>query len=367
MSETGYNVSNSSLISSENATEFETAESPPLKLAHDILIVFILVSIMFGMGCHITWLEIWSHLKKPIGLVIGMASQFFLIPLLAFSLIKICGLQSFYATGMMILSCCPGGSTSNVITYFCDGDVSLSVAMTTWSTIIALGMMPFNLWVYGHGIDTGEVTVPYWKLALSLIMITLPLGIGMVVKMKLPKVAPYFTKIGSYSGFAVILVVQIMEVFIFPDIFESVPFTLYIAEVIMPSTGIALGVVFGWIFRQTWPVSRTIGIESGFQNVGTALTVISLSFPFEVQKEVLLFPALYGFCMLSVGFLMALLFNIYKRFFQKKSGVVTDETIDKSQQSEITEMKDNDVKGVDNPEFVSDPELQHDKISHVTQ
>ncbi|XP_013775881.1 solute carrier family 10 member 6-like, partial [Limulus polyphemus] len=307
---------------------------------------------------------IWGHLKKPVGLVIGMASQFFLIPLLAFSLIKICGLNSLYATGMMILSCCPGGSTSNVITYFCDGDVSLSVAMTTWSTIIALGMMPFNLWVYGHGIDTGEVSVPYWKLALSLVMITLPLAIGMIVKAKLPKVAPYFTKIGSYSGFAVILVVQIMEVFIFPDIFKNVPFTLYIAEVIMPSAGIILGIVFGWIFHQPWPLSRTIGIESGFQNVGTALTVISLSFPFEVQKEILLFPALYGFCMLSVGFIMVLIFKTYKRLFRKKPSSVTDEPLDKSQQSEeITEMKDNDLKGVDNPEFVCDPELQDDKTS----
>ncbi|XP_076373281.1 ileal sodium/bile acid cotransporter-like [Tachypleus tridentatus] len=338
------NFFNASLINNENVTEFEEKHAPPLKRAHDILIVFILLFIMFGMGCHITLSEIWSHLKKPIGLVIGMASQFFLIPLLAFSFVKICGMGALYATGIMISSCCPGGSSSNMITYFCGGDVSLSVAMTTWSTIIALGMMPLNLWIYSHGIDTGTVIIPYWKMAVSLIIIVLPLAFGMLLKVKLPKVAPIFTKLGSYSGFGIILIVQIMEVFIFPDIFDDVPTSLYIAEVLMPSGGIFLGAVFGRIFRQPWHICRTIGIEAGFQNIGTALTVISLSFPFSLQRYILLFPALYGFSMMCVGILMAVFFQIYKRFSRRKSKNVTDEALEETLNLETTEKTENNIE-----------------------
>ncbi|XP_013774432.1 solute carrier family 10 member 6-like [Limulus polyphemus] len=287
---------------------------------------------------------IWSHLKKPIGLAIGMASQFFLIPLLAFSFVKICEIHALYATGMMIVSCCSGGSSSNMITYFCEGDVSLSVAMTTCSTIIALGMMPFNLWIYSHGIDTGAVTIPYWKMAVSLIIILLPLAFGMILKVKLPKVAPIFTKLGSYSGYGIILIIQVMELFIFPDIFDDAPFTLYIAALVMPSGGIILGIVCGRIFRQSWTICRTIGIEAGFQNVGTALTVISLSFPFKIQREVILFPALYGFSMMCAGFLMAILFQIYKRFSRRKSENVTDGALKEALHLEITEKTENDIE-----------------------
>jgi predicted Na+-dependent transporter len=76
-----------------------------------------------------------------------------------------------------------------------------------------------------------------------------------------------------------------MEVLIFPDIFNDVPYTIYLAEIILPVMGLSLGYFAASIFQLKHSVRRTIAIEAGVQNVGTALTIISLSFPFEVRKD----------------------------------------------------------------------------------
>jgi predicted Na+-dependent transporter len=76
-----------------------------------------------------------------------------------------------------------------------------------------------------------------------------------------------------------------LEVIIFPDIFHDVSYTIYLAEIILPVMGLSLGYFAASIFRLKHSVRRTIAIEAGVQNVGTALTIISLSFPFEVCKE----------------------------------------------------------------------------------
>ena len=85
------------------------------------------------------------------------------------------------------------------------------------------------------------------------------------------------------AGFAIIVVCQTLEVFIFPDIFNDVPSALYLAEFLLPLLGLFLGFGAASIFGLAYPIRRTIAIEAGIQNVGTALTIITLSFPFEVS------------------------------------------------------------------------------------
>ena len=95
-------------------------------------------------------------------------------------------------------------------------------------------------------------------------------------------------QVGSVAGFAIIVVCQTLEVFIFPDIFNDVPAVLYVAEFLLPLLGLALGFGAASLFRLEYPIRRTIAIEAGIQNVGTALTIITLSFPFEVSARVCL-------------------------------------------------------------------------------
>uniref|UniRef100_G3MRQ5 Uncharacterized protein n=1 Tax=Amblyomma maculatum TaxID=34609 RepID=G3MRQ5_AMBMU len=292
---------------------------PLIKVIHDWLIVGILVSIMFGMGCHVKLAELWAHLRRPFGVAVGMLCQFVMMPLLAFGLLTAMRLNGLYAIGMLIMACCPGGTVSNVFAYFVDGDVPLSIAMTLCSTVLAMGMMPVNMLLYGHYVDTGDIVVPYSKMAMSLVFISLPAGLGMLFNWLCPRLAPYVTKLASTFGGMLIVATQIMEVFIFPDIFHDIPAVLYAATVIMPAAGMLFGYLISWLFRRPDAVRKTIAIESGIQNVGTALTIVSLSFHFQEQKQALLFPWLYGFTMIGLSFILCGAYAIYKKFCARSS------------------------------------------------
>lgn len=302
-----------------NGSSLDGAAYPLIKKIHDWMIVGVLVSIMFGMGCHIKVSELWAHLRRPFGVAVGMLCQFVMMPLLAFGLLTAMRLSGLYAIGMLIMACCPGGTVSNVFAYFVDGDVPLSIAMTLCSTVLAMGMMPVNMLLYGHYVDTGDIVVPYSKMAMSLVFISLPAGLGMLFNKFCPRASPYVTKVASSLGGLLIVVTQIMEVIIFPDIFSDTPTVLYAATVAMPAAGMMLGYLISWVFRRPDAVRKTIAIESGIQNVGTALTIVSLSFKFREQREALLFPWLYGFTMIFLSFILCIVYQIYKKFCSRSS------------------------------------------------
>lgn len=69
--------------------------------------------------------QLWNHLKRPFGILVGMFCQFIMMPLIAFGLLSVMKLSGLYAIGMLIVACCPGGTVSNIFAYFCDGDVPL--------------------------------------------------------------------------------------------------------------------------------------------------------------------------------------------------------------------------------------------------
>lgn len=297
-----------------NDTVADASGTPLIKKVHDGMIVAILVTIMFAMGCHIKLLELWNHLKRPFGILVGMFCQFIMMPLIAFGLLSVMKLSGLYAIGMLIVACCPGGTVSNIFAYFCDGDVPLSIAMTLCSTILAMGMMPLNMLFYGQYINTGNIVVPHSKMAMSLVVVSLPAAFGMLFNWYFPRIAPYVTKYGSTAGGVLILISQILEVFIFPDIFKHVPASLYGATVLMPMMGMMVGYVVSWVFRRPEPVRKTVAIESGIQNVGTALTIVSLSFKFDEQKEALVFAWLYALTMIALSFSMCVVYNVHKKY-----------------------------------------------------
>ncbi|XP_015782677.1 ileal sodium/bile acid cotransporter-like isoform X2 [Tetranychus urticae] len=314
------NVSSAFLNGSESVRTMAIAPvGPPLlKTIHDYLITTLLVAVMFAMGCSITLEEVWNHVRRPYGILTGMISQFLLLPFSAYCLVHVLAIDPLHAAGLLILASSPGGVTSNIFTFFCDGDVSLSVTMTSISTIAALVMMPFNIWLYGRSLESDTIVIPYASMTTSLFFLTLPVLFGMIVFWKWPKVAPFLTKFGSIAGFLIIIVCEAMEVMIFPDIFDDIPAKLYIAEVALPVLGLALGFGCASIFSLPYASRRTVAIECGVQNVGTALAIVSLSYPFEQLRKVWLFPFLYAFSMLGVCVVMAVVYQTYKHLAGKK-------------------------------------------------
>ncbi|GFQ74959.1 hypothetical protein TNCT_139351 [Trichonephila clavata] len=311
------NLSNATIIYG-NHTTVDDYWKEDMKFVLDCLLLLLLILIMLAMGCEITVKSLWNHIRRPVGLSIGIVSQFGIKPLAAFAVLLAFGVEGLHATGVLIISCCPGGVLSNTFTYFSDGDLPLSVAMTTASTLMAMGMLPANIWLYGRYFESIELVIPYQKMALSLIIVTSPIAVGMLIKWKFPRIAKWTTKVGTYTGLLLMLACVIIEIIIFPDMFTSVPVKLYVIILALPGVGLALGYGIAALMKQDVPVCKTIAIECGVQNFPLALTVIALSFPMEMQGDIVLLPWLYGFAMIVGCSVLCGIYQLCKRYKERK-------------------------------------------------
>ncbi|KAG1706587.1 Ileal sodium/bile acid cotransporter [Nymphon striatum] len=281
-----------------NGTSEEQFETPVLKTFLDVLLITILVFIMISMGCTITKEEIWKHIKTPTNAVIGMVSQFVILPLCSYGISYALGLTANVAIGMLVLSCCPGGTVSNLFTYWMDGDVPLSITMTTFSTLLAFGMMPLNMLIYSSGWTSEDVVIPYLKIFLTLLTILGPVFIGMLLKEFLPKFASIFCKIGSIVGMLGIAISLVIQSVLFPGMY-LVKWNVWIAAAIFPIIGFFLGFILAKLAKMEMKVCKAISFETGSQNVALAMTVLFLTFPFNVLAEATAFPQLYAVIMLT--------------------------------------------------------------------
>lgn len=101
-------------------------ESPsPLKIAADASVKLVLILVMLGMGNTVELNILIGHLKRPIGICVGMLSQFVVLPAITFGLAHALQLPPLSALGLLVIGCCPGGTTTNVFSYWSDGDVAL--------------------------------------------------------------------------------------------------------------------------------------------------------------------------------------------------------------------------------------------------
>lgn len=107
-----------------NETVMDTSPSP-LKIAADASVKLVLVLVMLGMGNTVELEVLIGHLKRPIGICVGMLSQFVVLPVVTFGLAHALQLPPLPALGLLVIGCCPGGTTTNVFSYWSDGDVAL--------------------------------------------------------------------------------------------------------------------------------------------------------------------------------------------------------------------------------------------------
>ena len=142
------------------------------------LLAILLLVLMAGMGATLDGADFRAVLRRPKGLLVGVVSQFGWMPLLAFLLAKGLGLDADLALGLLIVGCCPGGTTSNLFTYYARADLALSIAMTVASTFLAVAVMPLELHLYGAAVAEG-VEIPLGSIITTLVLVLLPVALGM--------------------------------------------------------------------------------------------------------------------------------------------------------------------------------------------
>lgn len=278
-----------------------------LLYGHDqALLALMIFVIMLGMGASLTIDDFRAVGRRPRGVLIGFMSQFGLMPLLAFALATILKLPPAFAIALILIGCLPGGTTSNMFTYFSRGSVALSISMTTASTVMALVMMPILLQLYTPGFTSqisaslqasgaeAEFVIPTGNIISSLVMVLVPVVLGMLLRRKWPNWAKTAEDTAGFVGIIVILYLILTAFIRHGSYFLQTPLSVYVGAV-----GIGLaGFFFGyWMSRAMgmYPLfQRAISLETGIQNGPVAFAVILLSFTNPVQDQMVWLAILYS-------------------------------------------------------------------------
>nr|XP_054765572.1 ileal sodium/bile acid cotransporter-like [Lytechinus pictus] len=265
-----------------------------LKTVQKWLMTFILVCIMVAMGAVITLNDFKETFRHPVGFIIGFVSQFVTMPLICFLTALILDLEPPFALGLLIIGCCPGGTVSNLFTFWADGDVCLSVCMTTVSCVAAIGMMPLNLLIYSRRWTTESTRVPFMNIFTTLVTIIVPATVGIIIRIFSLKWANIVSKIGGVAGLAGIPIAIVLIGIINPGMFAS-SWKIWTSTLFLPFFGYFFGHGVARIFRQPSKKCRTIGFETGVQNAALGITIMLLTFGnTPLLYDMLTIPSFYG-------------------------------------------------------------------------
>lgn len=239
-----------------------------------------LAVVMFGVALNITLNDFRQLLKQPKPVLVGILSQFFLLPALTFLLVLIIKPQPTIALGMMMVAACPGGNISNFFTHLAKGNTALSVSLTAFATFLAMIMTPFNFQFYGSLYEPtsqiiNEVELkPLELVKLITLILGIPLVIGMFFRHRNPKLAVILSKILKPVSIAVFVIIVIIAFANNLDVFNN-----YIDHVLL--IGIShnvLALLLGFLVAKAFKLSkynqRTLAIETGIQNSGLGLLLI---------------------------------------------------------------------------------------------
>ncbi len=236
--------------------------------------------------------------------VIGAVSQVILLPLAAFGIASLCSLPPEIAVGFMLLSFCPGGVTSNILSKWAGGDVALSISLTAVISLLSILTVPvFSTLAITHfmGADTPPVNVT--ALAVSMFLITtLPVAVGVTIRQYYRGIAIAIEQTLSYLALIVVAVIVAAALAanwsLFIDNLNQLSGALIALNVALLLIG--LGVAYG--AGLSWPQVKTISIESGIQNSTLGITVAGLLTGLTQGFSALALPsAVYGITMYAVA------------------------------------------------------------------
>lgn len=231
--------------------------------------------IMFGMGMTLT-LEDFKHiLKHPKSVIAGVVLQFSIMPLLAFALAKLLALPPEIALGVILVGCCPGGTASNVMTFLAKGNVALSVAMTTVSTLLAPLLTPAIIYLLAR--EWLEVSA--FDMFLTVFNVVLiPIILGLIVKLILRKTTEKV--IPAMPLVSVIAITAIVTAVVAGSKEQIIETGLLIFGVVILHNGLGyfVGFIIAKLFKQPYADQKAVAIEVGMQNSGLGATLASAHF-----------------------------------------------------------------------------------------
>lgn len=240
----------------------------------------ILGIIMLTMGLTLTTSDFRILAHRPLDILIGACAQFLIMPCVAWMLVRVFHLEPALALGILLVGCCPGGVSSNIMSFLCHGDVAFSVGMTCASTLLAPVMTPLLM-----ELTAGQIIeIDAIGMFLNILIVTIiPVGIGCFLNYTYAKRKVFPTLQSLMPGVSVIALACIVGGVISTvhDDLVSRGLTLFLWTFAVVFCHNSLGYLLGWaagrLARFNSAKKRTLSIEVGMQNAGLA-TVLAGTF-----------------------------------------------------------------------------------------
>jgi bile acid:Na+ symporter, BASS family len=239
-----------------------------------------LAVVMFGVALSITLDDFKHILRQPKLVLVGILSQFILLPLLTFLLIILIKPQPSIALGMIMVAACPGGNISNFMTHLAKGNTALSVSLTAFATFLAMFMTPFNFQFYGNMYEpTAEILrsisiEPFELVKVVLMILGVPLFLGMLLRSKYQQLAIKLSKLLKPFSIIVFIAIVIIAFSNNLEVFNNYVHHVLIIGISHNIFAILLGLIVAKLFSLSFKNQKTLAIETGIQNSGLGLLLI---------------------------------------------------------------------------------------------
>ena len=272
-----------------------------------------LALVMFGIALEISLSDFKRLLQHPKPILVGVFSQFVLLPAVTFLLVLVIGPLPSIALGMFMVAACPGGNISNFISHLSGGNTALSVSLTAIATLLAVVMTPLNLQFWGSLYEPtatilNEVAIaPLEMIKLVGLLLGMPLLLGMYVHHLAPNSAKRMAKVLKVASLAFFIALVFIALYNNRDIFMNYVMYVFWIVLIHNLFAFATGFSLAKLFRLSDENIRSITIETGIQNSGLGLLLIFTFF--DGLGGMALLAAFWGIWHLVSGLLLSAFWN----------------------------------------------------------
>jgi len=241
---------------------------------------FILGFIMFGVALELKPENFKEIIRNPKSTLVGLTSQFIILPLVTFILIWIIRPYPSIALGMILVAACPGGNISNFMSSMAKANTALSVGLTAISTSLAIFMTPLNFTIWGN-LYVGTrplmqvINLDPVDMFVNIILIVgVPVVLGILFNQRFPKITSKI--VGPIKRLSILIFVGFVIIG-FTNNYDN--FIMYISLVVMlvfihNAVALTTGFMMGNAFRLPRADKKSLAIETGIQNSGLGLILI---------------------------------------------------------------------------------------------
>jgi BASS family bile acid:Na+ symporter len=270
-----------------------------------------LFAVMLGMGLGLELNDFTRVLTYPKSVIIGLVAQLVMLPILGFVLASLFPLNPELAVGVVIIAACPGGPTSNLVTYLARGDVALSITLTAVSSLITVFTIPLvvNLAMVTFMGSATTLTLPFLATVLQIAVITIiPVAIGMALHHYLPQFAAQVER--GVKWLSLTLLGLIIAGLLLQQRENVLGFLVQagLVALALNIAAMALGYLIARVAKLNRPSTTAITVEVGIQNGTLAIAIASA--PTLLNQPNLAIPAaIYSLLMFATGGIFAWLIN----------------------------------------------------------